>query len=57
MLRRLLDPQGGLIAPERTVVVATHHLPDDIPCPELRIDADAYPGGQSSNAARRESES
>lgn len=37
LLRRLFDPDGGLIGPERTVVVATHHLPDDIRCPELRI--------------------
>jgi ATP-binding cassette subfamily C protein CydC len=51
ILRRLLDPRGGLIAPERTVVVATHHLPDHIPYPELRIRADAYPDGQSSNSA------
>jgi ATP-binding cassette, subfamily C, bacterial CydC len=51
ILRRLLDPRGGLIAAERTVVVATHHLPDHIPYPELRISADAYPDGQSSNAA------
>jgi len=57
ILRRLLDPHGGLIAAERTVVVATHHLPDHSPCPELRISADAYPDGQSSNAARLESES
>jgi hypothetical protein len=32
-------------------VIATHHLPDHSPCPELRISADAYRGGQSSNAA------
>ena len=51
ILRRLLDPHGGLIAAERTVVVATHHLPDHSRCPELRISADAYPDGQSSNAA------
>ena len=57
ILRRLLDPRGGLIAAERTVVVATHHLPDRSPCPELRIGADAYSDGQSSNAARLESES
>ena len=31
ILRRLLDPRGGLIAAERTVVVATHHLPDHSP--------------------------
>jgi ATP-binding cassette, subfamily C, bacterial CydC len=50
ILRRLLDPQSGLIAAERTVVVATHHLPDHSPCPELRIGADAYPDEQLSNA-------
>jgi ATP-binding cassette subfamily C protein CydC len=32
ILRELLDPDSGLIAAERTVVVATHHLPDDIGC-------------------------
>jgi ATP-binding cassette, subfamily C, bacterial CydC len=37
ILRDLLDPKGRLMAPERTVVVATHHLPNDIRCPELRI--------------------
>jgi ATP-binding cassette subfamily C protein CydC len=57
ILRRLLDPQGGLIAAGRTVVVATHHLPDHLPYPELRIGADAYPDGHPSNAARLESES
>ena len=57
ILRRLLDPQGGLIAAERTVVVATHHLPDDIRYPQLRIRPDAYPDGHPSNAARLESES
>jgi ATP-binding cassette, subfamily C, bacterial CydC len=51
ILRRLLDPRGGLIAAERTVVVATHHLPDHSRCSQLRISADAYPDGQSSNAA------
>src|SRR5271156_2695023 len=51
ILRRLLDPHGGLIAAERTVVIATHHLPAHSPCPELRFSADAYPDGQSSKAA------
>ncbi len=40
ILRRLLDPEGGLIAADRTVVVATHHLPNQIRCPELQICAD-----------------
>jgi ATP-binding cassette subfamily C protein CydC len=40
ILRRLLDPRGGLIAAERTVVVATHHLPDHNRYRELRICVD-----------------
>jgi ATP-binding cassette subfamily C protein CydC len=56
ILRLLLDPQGGLIAAERTVVVATHHLPDR-KYSELRICAGEYSGRDSSNAARPESES
>jgi ATP-binding cassette subfamily C protein CydC len=43
ILRSLLNAHGGLIAAERTVVVATHHLPNDIRCPELRV----RPGGYS----------
>ncbi|MFZ3272251.1 MAG: thiol reductant ABC exporter subunit CydC [Mycobacterium sp.] len=48
ILRSLLTAHDGLMAAERTVVVATHHLPDDMCCPELRIRADGYPGSQSS---------
>jgi ATP-binding cassette subfamily C protein CydC len=44
ILRSLLDPCGALIGAERTVVVATHHLPNDLRCAELRIGADRYPG-------------
>jgi ATP-binding cassette subfamily C protein CydC len=40
LLRRLLDPAGGLIAAERTVVVATHHLPAEIGVPRLVIKCD-----------------
>jgi ATP-binding cassette, subfamily C, bacterial CydC len=43
ILHGLLDSHGGLMAADRTVVVATHHLPNDIRCPELRIGADGYP--------------
>jgi ATP-binding cassette, subfamily C, bacterial CydC len=43
ILRGLLDSRGGLMATERTVVVATHHLPDDIRCPELHVGANEYP--------------
>lgn len=37
LLRRLLEPEGGLIEAERTVVIASHHLPNDIRCPVLGI--------------------
>ena len=39
ILRGLLDSRGGLMAADRTVVVATHHLPDGIRCPELHVAA------------------
>lgn len=39
VLRRLLAPGNGLIADGKTVVVATHHLPKDVRCPELVIRA------------------
>jgi ATP-binding cassette subfamily C protein CydC len=56
ILRGLLDSRGGLMAAveapptcrRRTVVVATHHLPNDIRCPELHIGANGYPYWQSS---------
>jgi ATP-binding cassette subfamily C protein CydC len=41
-LRELLSPDSGLITPARTVVVATHQLPNDIRCPQLRIGHDEY---------------
>lgn len=56
ILRSLLSAQGGLISAERTVVVATHHLPNDIRCPELRIGAGGYSGDGSSTTPDRESE-
>lgn len=37
VLRDLLGPDSRLIPPERTVVVATHHLPDGIGCARLRV--------------------
>jgi ATP-binding cassette, subfamily C, bacterial CydC len=43
ILRELLDSRGGLITAERTVVVATHHLPTDIRCPELHVSPNRYP--------------
>lgn len=39
ILRSVLDPCGGLISAKRTVVVATHHLPNDIRCATLNLDA------------------
>jgi len=56
ILRSLLSAHGGLFSAERTVVAATHHLPNDIRCPELRIGAEGYPGGQSSRTSDPESE-
>lgn len=55
ILRGLLDPGGGLFSAERTVVVATHHLPNDIRCPELHVEAGRYPGWQPSTAPDLES--
>jgi ATP-binding cassette subfamily C protein CydC len=48
ILRSLLSAHDGLMAADRTVVVATHHLPNDMCCNELRIRADGYPHSQSS---------
>ncbi|WP_208600818.1 thiol reductant ABC exporter subunit CydC [Mycobacterium malmoense] len=39
LLRDLLGPDSVLMPAGRTVVVATHHLPDDLGCGELRMDA------------------
>jgi ATP-binding cassette, subfamily C, bacterial CydC len=38
VLADLLAPASGLMTAERTVVVATHHLPDDFSCRTLAID-------------------
>ncbi|MGV0792216.1 ATP-binding cassette domain-containing protein [Mycolicibacterium sp. XJ1819] len=38
MLTELLTP-GGLFSADRTVVVATHHLPDDLDCPTVLLPA------------------
>jgi ATP-binding cassette, subfamily C, bacterial CydC len=43
ILRTLLKSHGGLMGAEQTVVVATHHLSNNIRCPELRIGAGGYP--------------
>jgi ATP-binding cassette subfamily C protein CydC len=47
LLRRLLNADGGLLDTGRTVVVATHHLPDDIACPRLNVEASRYCGSGS----------
>jgi ATP-binding cassette subfamily C protein CydC len=44
ILGSLMKPDGGLMAPQRTVVVATHHLPKGIRCLELPIGTGGYPG-------------
>jgi ATP-binding cassette subfamily C protein CydC len=42
LLRELLSPNGGLMTAARTVVVATHQLPNGIRCRQLRIGHDEY---------------
>lgn len=42
VLRDLLAADSRLMSPQRTVVVATHHLPDGVDCPELRVDDPAH---------------
>jgi ATP-binding cassette subfamily C protein CydC len=37
ILADLLAPASGLMNAERTVVVATHHMPTGVRCPELHI--------------------
>jgi ATP-binding cassette subfamily C protein CydC len=37
VLRDLLGPNGTLMPSDRTVVVATHHLPNGIGCRELPL--------------------
>lgn len=39
LLRELLAPHSALMSSDRTVVVATHHLPNDVRCAELRMGA------------------
>ncbi|OBA77798.1 thiol reductant ABC exporter subunit CydC [Mycobacterium sp. 1164966.3] len=39
ILRELLSPNSGLMTADRTVVVATHHLPNDIRCPKVSINS------------------
>lgn len=53
VLRDLLCPDSGLMSAGTTVVVATHHLPADIRCPELRVAAAGYPGSRSSTSPIR----
>ncbi|WP_082947542.1 thiol reductant ABC exporter subunit CydC [Mycobacterium sp. E2479] len=38
IMRDLLAPNGGLMSPQRTVVVATHHLPEGLGCRQLIVD-------------------
>jgi ATP-binding cassette subfamily C protein CydC len=47
ILRDLLTPNGRLMSAKRTVVVATHHMPDGIGCPALQIDPADHPTGQA----------
>ena len=47
ILRDLLGPNPGLMSAERTVLVATHHLANDMHCAKLHLDSEV-------SAARRE---
>ncbi|WP_371869064.1 thiol reductant ABC exporter subunit CydC [Mycobacterium botniense] len=42
ILRDLLDHDGVLMGPQRSVVLATHHLPGDLHCRELRLRPAGY---------------
>lgn len=42
LLAEMLTP-GAMFDATRTVVVATHHLPDDLDCPVVRVDTGGYP--------------
>ena len=50
LLRALLTP-GALFDGDRTIVVATHHLPGDIRCPQLNTQVAGYSGCRSSTPA------
>lgn len=41
VLRELLGPGSRLISPERTVVVATHHLPEGLGCADMSVGPEA----------------
>jgi len=56
ILHSLLNSHDGLMAAERTLVVATHHLPNDVRCPQLRVGVGGYAGEQSSRTPELESE-
>lgn len=56
ILRALLSAHGGLISAERTVVVASHHLPNDIRCSEVGIGDGGYSGKQCPRTSNAGSE-
>lgn len=57
MVRDLLDPDAGLLAAHRTVVVATPHPATDIGCAELALAPAGYSGPGSTTPPDRECES
>jgi ATP-binding cassette, subfamily C, bacterial CydC len=56
ILRSLLNAPDGMIDSGRTVVVATHHLPNNIRCLELSLGTGEYSDEQSLRTPHRESE-
>ncbi len=53
ILRDLLAPNSGLVSPQRTVVVATHHLPEGLRCRRVNVD-DQTQAHSEVSAARHE---
>lgn len=54
VLRDLLAPDSRLISAERTVVVATHHLPAGLGCRQLHVDDEVTRAGPEVPPARHE---
>lgn len=54
VLRDLLAPDSRLMSAQRTVVVATHHLPEGLGCPQLRVDDEVTRADSEVSPARHE---
>lgn len=54
VLRDLLAPDSRLMSAQRTVVVATHHLPEGLGCRQLRVDDEVARADSEVSPARHE---